>query len=59
MFSWEFVVDYIEWGSDGEITIWLCDLVEEDVFAEVGFAEATRKAHAVQFLALLRAYGFR
>lgn len=59
MFSWEFVVDYIEWGSEGDITIWLCDLVEEDVFAEIGFTEAARRAHAAQFLALLRAYGFR
>lgn len=59
IFSWQFVVDCIEWGSDGEITIWLCDLVEDEVFAEIGFTEPTRRAHAAQFLGLLRAYGFR
>jgi hypothetical protein len=58
MFSWEFVVDYIEWGSDGGVTIWLCDLVEDDVFAEIGFTEVTRRAHASQFRALLLSYGF-
>ena len=59
MFSWEFVVDYIEWGSDGEITIWLCDLIEDAVFAEIGFPASARRAHAAQFLELLRVCGFR
>lgn len=58
MSSWQFVVDCIEWGSDGEITIWLCDLVEDEVFAEIGFTERNRRAHAAQFLGLLRAFGF-
>lgn len=59
MFSWQLVVDCIEWGSGGEITIWLCDLVEDDVFAEIGFTERNRRAHAAQFLAVLRTCGFR